>query len=124
MMPHGYTIHLPHTRPPLTSNQRFHWRKKASITADLRLQVHRLLMLANVPPMRKAQIELVWVVKDRRRRDVDNVVPTLKVCADAAVDAGVIQDDTPEFCVKVMPTIKHDPWADTAHLELRITEVY
>ena len=50
---------------------------------------------------------MTWVVKDRRRRDDENPVSTLKALCDGLVDAGIVPDDTREFMVKNMPVIDY-----------------
>lgn len=74
-------------RPPLTLNQRLHWAVKDRIRRDL----HRTAQLQLIGPVRAARrsgvalpltVTLEWRVTDRRRRDNDNISPTLKVCAD------------------------------------------
>lgn len=54
----------------------------------------------------------------------DNLVPTLKVCADALVDHGTVPDDTPEYMTKHMPVIhpKHTTGQGHVWLELTIKE--
>lgn len=98
-------IRLPWPSPPLSSNQRLHWARKADLTRTVR-ETTRLLG-RGITPQRHVTVGLVWVVGDRRRRDADNVVPTLKACADGLVDAGVVPDDTPEFMSKTMPVIRY-----------------
>lgn len=90
-------------RPPLTANQRMHWRQKAAITRDVREAT--ALLARRVPFLARCKVSLIWVVTDRRRRDADNLVPTLKAMCDGLVDAGVVEDDTPDLMVKLMPEI-------------------
>lgn len=107
-------------RPPLTANQRMHWRQKAEITRAVR-QLGYIAVLDLPKNQARISVGLTWVVKDARRRDVDNIVPTLKALCDGIVDAGVVPDDTPEFMVKTMPEIRLDRTVQP-HLEL-IVEV-
>lgn len=60
------------------------------------------------------------VVADRRKRDEDNVVPTLKALCDGLVDAKVVKDDTPQYMVKNMPVIEYRKGAKP-HLELVVS---
>jgi Holliday junction resolvase RusA-like endonuclease len=106
-------------RPPLTANQRLHWRKKADITRKVRRAA--TLLARDVPTLDKITVDLAWVVNTKHRRDVDNLVPTLKALCDGLVDADIVPDDTPEFMSKTMPTIRYEP-ASVAHLELTIRE--
>lgn len=107
-------------RPPLTANQRMHWHKKANITRDVRTVAH--LHGLHFPKSERVEVTLRWVVKDKRRRDADNLVPTLKALCDGLVDAGIVPDDTPEYMVKHMPVIVYDPF-QRQHLELIITQL-
>ncbi|RKT82736.1 hypothetical protein SAMN05421805_104207 [Saccharopolyspora antimicrobica] len=102
----GYRLDLPYERPPLTANQRMHWRPKAEITKNVRHTAATLSRDAKVPALGRCAVRLVWTVTDRRRRDADNLVPTLKACADGLVDAGVVTDDIPELMTKHMPEIE------------------
>lgn len=108
-----------YTKPPLSLNDRMHWRKKASITKTVRYIV-LVEARREVPPCAAAVVELHYVPRDARRRDRDNLVATLKPCMDGLVDAGVIPDDTPEYLtwtVHIDPPNRADP-----HLYLLIRE--
>lgn len=100
-----WRLDLPWPSPPLTLNQRLHWRRQAAITADVRATVADLVRAAGIPAGRHATVGLWWAPPDRRPRDEDNPVLTLKVCADALVDAGIVPSDTPEWMTKTMPVI-------------------
>ncbi len=90
-------------RPPLSANDRMHWRRKAQLTSTVRSAAR--LAFANHPPAPRVEVRMTWVVTTRHRRDADNTVPTLKAICDGLVDAGIVPDDTPEFMVKHMPVI-------------------
>jgi Holliday junction resolvase RusA-like endonuclease len=102
-----HTVAFAWTRPPLTSNQRLHWAAKAKITAKVRAEAAEVF--AQDRPAERVEVTLTWFVKDKRRRDADNLVPTLKALCDGLVDAGIVPDDTPEYMVKHMPVIKYNP---------------
>ena len=107
-----------YTKPPLSLNDRMHWRKKAGITKKVRAGV--FLDAESIPVLGWATVELHYVPRDRRRRDRDNLVATLKPCMDGLVDAGVIPDDTPEYLtwtVHIDPPNRADP-----HLYLLVKE--
>jgi Holliday junction resolvase RusA-like endonuclease len=110
------------SRPPLTSNQRLHWRKRAHLTKQVRGAT--LDLTHQFPAMKRIQVQLTWWVNDNRRRDADNVVPTLKAICDGLVDAGIVPDDTPEFMDKLMPNIQFiDKEIMTARLQLFVKEL-
>lgn len=108
-----------YTKPPLSLNDRMHWRKKAGITKIIRAGVADDAG-RTVPACSAATVELHYVPRDKRRRDRDNLVATLKPCMDGLVDAGVIPDDTPEYLtwtVHIDPPNRADP-----HLYLLVKE--
>lgn len=116
--PAFYDIDFDYKRPPLTSNQRLHWREKADRTAGVRASARYLAR--RIPELGRCEVALTWFVTDRRRRDADNVVPTLKAMCDGLVDAGIVADDTPEYMTKHMPVIAS---ASIAHMVLRVTRI-
>lgn len=107
-------------RPPLTANQRLHWRKKAAITRDVREAT--ALLARRIPALTGCDVRLTWYVTDKRRRDADNLVPTLKAMCDGLVDADVAADDTPDLMTKHMPFITYEP-AGIARMVLTVTGV-
>ena len=119
-MTYQRTFIIPWTKPPLTLNQRLHWAEKARLTREVRSLATQLAR--DIPFMEAVSVELVWVVNNRRRRDADNAVLTLKALCDGLVDADVVADDTPDMMHKHMPVIRYEP-GSTAHFELRITEI-
>lgn len=78
----------------LTANQRPHWRERHRKTRYLRGVAGDMARARRVPAMRRAQIT-AWVSwPNRRRRDVHNLMPTLKALVDGLVDAGALPDDS------------------------------
>lgn len=110
--------------PPLTANQRLHWARKARLTSDVRSAAYLAFLAkwADNGEYGRVEVNLTWFVKDKRRRDVDNIVPTLKALCDGLVDAGIVPDDTPEYMVKRMPEIRFDP-TEPAHFLLEVREI-
>lgn len=104
-----YTLELPYSTPPLSSNRGMHKLHKARVIRELRETTRHAVLDASVPYLGRAHMELVWFVNSRHRRDADNVVPTLKAVADALVLAGVVDDDTPDLLDKAMPIIAYVP---------------
>lgn len=99
-----WAIRLPLVKP-LSLNDRKHWRVKARETSELRGGARLMIRQARIPQHERIAVGLVYYPPDRRRRDADNLVATLKVAADACVDEGLCADDTPQFMVKSMPEI-------------------
>lgn len=114
-----WEVRLPWTKPPVSANDRDHWRVKARKVADIRL-ASMLLVIGELareadgpswgdlrtPPPDRIAVGLTYVPRDKRRRDPDNlVVPLFKALVDGIVDAGVVPDDTPEYVIRHMPVI-------------------
>jgi crossover junction endodeoxyribonuclease RusA len=117
-----YTIHYPFTSPPLHGNQRIHYMAKARETRKLRDLTR--VKARDIPPLGYCKVSLTWFVVINRRRDVENITPTLKAMCDGLVDADVVDDDTPEFMAKPMPEIVLIPAsAGPARFELRIEKI-
>ena len=111
----SWTIRLPYATPPLSLNSRMHWATKARLTREIREVTATAARL--LPRCERIAVELHYVPRDRRRRDVDNLVATLKPCLDAMVPH-LIPDDTPEYVtwtVHIDPPNRIDP-----HLYLTI----
>ncbi len=99
-----WVIRLPLIRP-LTLNARQHWAVKHREVAALRGATLLLARNERIPPHDLIDVQLVYFPKDRRRRDSDNLVATLKVACDALIDAGIVPDDDPAHMIKQMPHI-------------------
>lgn len=95
-----WQLALPWTKPPLSLNDRMHWRPKSIWTKTLRQTAWALAKQAKIPPLGSCSVELLYVPRDRQRRDEDNLTATLKPLADGLVDAGVVVDDTPDLMGK------------------------
>jgi len=116
------TFRFDWTTPPLSLNKRMHRMQEAGIVKELRTLMHA--KARNIPDLERCQVELVWYVNDRRRRDDENPVTTLKALCDGLVDAEVVPDDTNQYMVKLMPRIVWiDKKQDVAHMELTIKEI-
>jgi Holliday junction resolvase RusA-like endonuclease len=106
-----WTIRLPWTNVPLSANGREHWRAKAKTTAEIRRTVVKLVALTEFTADRipvclpACEVWLDYWPRDKRRRDADNLFPTLKAACDGLVTAHVVADDTPELMRKHMPRI-------------------
>lgn len=101
-----WMVGLPWHTPPLSLNHRLHWRVKARITADVREQAGLAIRAARIPPQQHIHARLHYAPPDRRRRDPDNLTALTKPIFDAAVDSGVIPDDTPQHLDWTRPAIE------------------
>src|SRR5690349_3046921 len=125
----AWLLELGYTKPPkgLSANDRTHWAVKSKSTAEVRALVKHLAIHAGIEPMQRCQVEVIWVVTDRRRRDADNAAPFAKaifdgLAADKGVSAHIVADDDPEHMVKLMPRIEYRPGC-TPHFEVIITDL-
>lgn len=81
--------------------------RKAQITALIRRETAAAFKDAG--RFEHVTVTLIWTVKDKRRRDTENPVATLKPICDGLVDAGLVPDDTPNWMTKHMPVIEYAP---------------
>lgn len=89
-----FVIRLPYVAPPLSLNDRMHWAQASRLKIQLKADVYTLAMHHKLPKnVDQVRVTLVWLPKDRRRRDTDNPTATLKVCIDALKDYGLVADD-------------------------------
>jgi len=97
-------LEMPHKH--LSPNSRCHWAQKAKAKKDQRYHsFYRILRALNeiAPfnthlrewvPWKTANVQIVVIPPDRRRRDKDNILASLKAAFDGAQDAGLIADDS------------------------------
>lgn len=119
-----YELELPllHNKPPLTHNQRLHWREKAKRTRGLRDAVCWLAKAAKIPAAHRLVVQLHFATGDKRRRDSPNLTATSKPAIDGLVDAGVIPDDHDGYVTEVMPAIHPGPGTRRLWLSVEIPE--
>lgn len=118
-----WRIDLPYQLPPLSLNQRLHYRQKAKLEKAVRTFVAEEACRIGIPEMLHVIVELHYVPRDKRRRDEDNLVATLKPACDGLVDAGVVDDDTRLYMTKVMPFVDGPDSAELlSRLYLLVTE--
>ena len=103
-MPRTITLRLPWPPRELSPNvaRRLHWAKKAAAAKTYREQCGweaRLSPSALLHPTRRMLTSPVlatttFYVKDKIRRDIDNLMASIKPLWDGIVDAGILQDDS------------------------------
>lgn len=85
-----YAISLPWPSPKLSPNARVHWRKKADASKTAR---HAAAMLTRAaigpkkPGWEHVSLAITFCPPDRRRRDADNLIASLKPSMDGIADA-------------------------------------
>ena len=95
-------------RPPLSMNDRHNRWREAELVKMIRTAAMIATRNAHIPPLEHATVVMTWTVPDRRKRDSENPVATLKPWCDGIVDAGtVVPNDTPEWMTKLMPVIEY-----------------
>lgn len=100
------TIYLDMPHKHLSPNSRCHWAQKSKAKKDQRDHSrYRILRALNEDatakarprewtPWKTANVEITVTPPDRRRRDKDNLLASLKAAFDGAQDAGLIADDS------------------------------
>jgi len=116
---------LPFPPNALHPNSRVHWRLKAAQTAHYREEIgwigkefasgcHPERCEHTIPFTPPVKAVVTFVVPDRRPRDLDNLLASLKAAWDGLTDAGVLEgDDAARFAVE-RSEIRYEP---PKHLE-------
>ena len=104
-------------RPP-TLNSRRHWRAvaadnkawKGTVTGEARKAVGEWERRHGLRwrPLRLCALSVIFIVKDRRSRDWDNLISTVKPELDGLVEAGVILDDSSDVIQTVIFQIAYE----------------
>lgn len=94
-----WRIDLPgYRKVPLSQNDRSHWRSTHRDRIDLMDATMWMAKLVKLPTgLQRVSVELHYVPATRRRRDEDNMAPTLKACCDALVMYKLVPDDSHEY---------------------------
>ena len=103
------------TRPcePLNANWRLHYHERARRTRIIRDGVLVAARAARIPAGRHLTVALHYQPGDNRRRDEDNLYPTLKAACDALargprrewIGLELVPDDTSAHMTKLSPII-------------------
>ena len=100
----SWILDLPITTP-LSMNDREHWAKKAKRVREVRESVATQSRAEGIPQLRHPRVTLHYSPRDKRRRDVENLVPTSKAAVDGLVQAGVLEDDDARHFTPTMPVL-------------------
>lgn len=119
-------VNLPYDKPPLTANKKMHWAEEAKRRRKIRGDMAWLMKSTRnhidpLTPGQKLRVQLIYTPATHRRRDTDNLWPTLKPLCDGLVDAGIVPDDTPEYMVKPEPIIEPVAKRHRNRLRLELT---
>ncbi|MFJ8815450.1 RusA family crossover junction endodeoxyribonuclease [Amycolatopsis thermoflava] len=115
--------------PPLSENDRWHHMQRAQRTQVIRLGVRDAARKAGIPTGSHLTVTLHYAPGDNRRRDADNLVPTLKAACDALargrnrrwIGLELVPDDTPQHMTKHMPVIHPGRGPRRLWLEIEVT---
>lgn len=97
---------------PISMNDRGHWRGRAAKLKRVRGDAFTAAKIARIPALDGFTVELHYAPRDKRRRDPENLIATLKPFVDGLIDAGVAVDDCPPYYRTTIPVI--DPPAGNA----------
>jgi hypothetical protein len=96
-------LEIPGDANELSPNKRMHWRKEHKLKSEWRGRSHLITALAMRegsvnPPQRRVRVS--FILRRGRRLDPDNAASTraLKSLVDGLRDAGLLKDDTEQYC--------------------------
>lgn len=123
-----WTLAIPADEWWINSNYRNGWRRAALLTKSWREQAHWMAKAEKLPTgLEKIHIVATFQFRDKRRRDVHNLMPTLKAVVDGLVDYGLIPDDSTTYLtgpdLRVGATLPSGRWQDHGLLTLTIAEI-
>lgn len=110
----------------ITSNMPLHWAQKARKTRVIREMAWVMCKHPKQPHIPAATCDVVVKWSDKRRRDAESIVPTVKAAIDGCVDAGLLTDDSDQYLKKVSYSNAdetHNTPGIACYLELTFTEV-
>lgn len=91
------TITLPRPSKVLSPNTTSHWAKKAKAKKNQRNTAY-VEALRSRPrgwaPLEACYVRTTFYVPDRRRRDRDNLLASMKSAYDGLADGGIVRDDS------------------------------
>lgn len=118
-----FELKFPPGMPVLSANDRLSWRKKAQITASLRMIGRAEASSRNFPKFTCVRIKVIYYPPDNRRRDTPNVAfATSKPLIDGIVEAGLLKDDSDRI-VKSLELVPGDHVVRGGQIVIKIEEV-
>jgi Holliday junction resolvase RusA-like endonuclease len=87
-------ISVPLPSKELSPNARVHWRVKAKATKSARQHSGTLGLAHGRPMWKSANVRCVFTFGDKRPRDKDNLLASMKAYFDGLADAGIIENDS------------------------------
>jgi len=96
LSPRSTVIELGHLPDPaLSPNKRLHYMELYRAKDAAKTEAAALVLAQGKPPRpyERAHITITWVAKDKRRRDMDNLLASMKGYLDGLVAVGLLADD-------------------------------
>lgn len=106
---------------PLSLNDRMGWQQKHRLTKPWRDAVHVLARREGIPLLERWTVVLHLAPRVFRHRDLDNLAPTVKACADGVRDATGCKDDSAHYSL-TEPVI-HPPTREPNRLWLVVIDL-
>ena len=101
-----FTIALPPGLKLLSLNGREHWAERARRTEALKKAAWAMALQAKIPRLERVSITAEYQPPDRRHRDADNPVASVKAAIDGIVAAGILpSDESPRYVASVTCSI-------------------
>lgn len=102
----AFRIALPAGLKLLSLNGREHWSARNRRSQALKKAAWAMALQGKVPPLGRVIVIAEYRPPDRRRRDADNIMASVKAAIDGIVAAGVLPDDEcPRYVSKIVCTI-------------------
>lgn len=124
------TAPIPRTQL-LSANGRLHWGERSRRTSYVRnlfASEWAHLRARGTAPLEYAYLSAIWTFPSNRRRDLENLAPTLKAAIDGVVSGptgfprwkGILPDDSHEYLVGPDPRVTDPDPRLTGHVRLTL----
>ena len=101
-----FTIALPAGLKLLSLNDRGHWAARYRRSEALKKAAWAMALQAKIPRLERVSITAEYQPPDRRHRDADNPVASVKAAIDGIVAAGILpSDESPRYVASVTCSI-------------------
>jgi crossover junction endodeoxyribonuclease RusA len=103
------SVTLPWPSKDLSPNARLHWARKAKAVKQARAGAHFLILEARGHARRigeAAKLSMTFCPPDKRRRDRDNLIASMKAATDGIADALRIDDSKFEVSYRMGDPVK------------------
>lgn len=103
------SVSLPWPSKDLSPNARLHWARKAKAVKQARAGAHYLVLEARGTAQRAgdaAKLSMTFCPPDKRRRDRDNLIASMKAATDGIADALRIDDSRFEVSYRIGDPVK------------------